>query len=461
MDILGELEWRGLIADRTHDSEFDRKPRREYGVSLNDKFGTRFSAKHVAVIQEDLTQRDERREPSPVTLYCGFDPTADSLHVGNLVPLLALRRFQLAGHYPVAVAGGATGSIGDPSGKTQERQLLSKEVLDSNIASVKEQLRRWLDFDSKINPARLVDNASWTASISYLDFLRDIGKHFSVNQMIQKESVRARMEDRETGISYTEFSYMLLQAFDFYVLARDHDCELQIGGSDQWGNITAGIDLCRKKLGKPVYGLTLPLITNADGTKFGKTEAGAVWLDPRKTSVYRFHQFWINTDDRDVIRYLKYFTFLPREEIERLEKLHAENPGERRAHKTLANEVTGLVHGQEALVQAQTSSDVLFGGSVAKISEDDFADIVGEIPTKEIEKTRLEGGGMLLVELLVRSGLCPSKGQARKDIEGGGVYVNNVRETAPQRVMTSKDLLFRKHLLLRKGKKNYVVVTAK
>jgi tyrosyl-tRNA synthetase len=425
MNILQELEWRGLIADCTDRAELDK------------------------------------RVASPIALYCGFDPSADSLHVGNLVPLLALCRFQRAGHSPIALAGGATGSIGDPSGKTQERQLLSRETLDRNIAALKEQLKRLLDFDSRANPARLVDNASWTANISYLDFLRDIGKHFSVNQMIQKESVRARMEDREAGISYTEFSYMLLQAFDFYVLRRDYNCELQIGGSDQWGNVTAGIDLCRKKLGKPVYGLTLPLITNADGTKFGKTEAGAVWLDPKKTSVYKFYQFWVNTDDRDVIRYLRYFTFLPREEIERLEKLHAENPGARRAHKALANEVTRLIHGVEATDQAQISSDVLFGGSVAKISESDFADIVDEIPTKEIEKTRLEGGGMPLVELLVHSGLCPSKGQARKDIEGGGVYINNVRETAPQRLMTTKDLLFGKHLLLRKGKKNYVVMTAK
>jgi tyrosyl-tRNA synthetase len=306
-----------------------------------------------------------------------------------------------------------------------------------------------------------VDNASWTKDVSFLDFLRDIGKHFSVNQMVAKESVRARMEDREVGISYTEFSYMLLQAFDFMVLCRDANCELQIGGSDQWGNITAGIELTRKKLGKTVYGLTLPLITNADGTKFGKTEAGAIWLDPKRTSVYRFYQFWINTDDRDAVRYLKFFTFLPKEEIQRLEKLHAENPGARWAHKALANEVTNLIHGEEATVQAQMSSDVLFGGSVGKISENDFADIIGEIPTKEIKKAKLDGAGLPLVELLVHSGLCPSKGQARKDIEGGGVNVNNVRESNFQRAVTANDLLFGKHLLLRKGKKNYVVVTVK
>jgi tyrosyl-tRNA synthetase len=398
---------------------------------------------------------------APMTLYCGFDPTADSLHVGNLVPLLALRRFQWLGHHPIAVAGGATGSIGDPSGKTQERQLLTKEVLESNIASVKEQLKRLLDFETKQNPARLVDNASWTANVSFLDFLRDIGKHFSVNQMVAKESIRARMDDREAGISYTEFSYMLLQAFDFLVLYEKHGCELQIGGSDQWGNITAGIDLIRKKLGKPAYGLTLPLITNADGTKFGKTEAGAIWLDPKRTSVYRFYQFWVNTDDRDAVRYLKYFTFLSKEEIGALEKKHAENPGAREAHRALAKAVTDLIHGPNATTEAIRASEILFGGELKGIAEGTFNEIVGEVPTKEIEKTKFDSTGLPLVELLVIAGLCSSKGQARKDIEGGGVNVNNVRESNSQRAVTSNDLLFGKHVLLRKGKKNYVVVTAK
>jgi tyrosyl-tRNA synthetase len=396
----------------------------------------------------------------PVTLYAGFDPTADSLHVGNLVPLLGLRRFQIQGHHAIALAGGATGSIGDPSGKTQERQLLTREVLASNIAKVKEQLRRLLDFETKTNPARLLDNASWTEPVSYLDFLRDIGKHFSVNQMVAKESVRARMEDREAGISYTEFSYMILQAFDFHVLCRDNDCELQIGGSDQWGNITAGIDLCRKKLGRTVYGLTLPLITNADGTKFGKTEAGAIWLDPGRTSVYKFYQFWIRADDRDVVRYLKFFTFLPPEEIAALEKLHAENAGARAAHKALARAVTDLVHGPGATAEAMRASEILFGGELAGVSETTFNEIVGEVPTKEIGRSELDGAGKPLVELLVHTGLCSSKGQARKDIEGGGVYVNNVREADFQKTVSTNELLFGKHLLLRKGKRNYVVLTA-
>jgi tyrosyl-tRNA synthetase len=439
VSILDELKWRGLVADCTDAAELEKK---------------------IA---------------APITLYCGFDPTADSLHVGNLVPLLALRRFQLLGHHPIAVAGGATGMVGDPSGKTQERQLLTKEILDHNIASVKVQLAKLLDFETKQNPARLVDNASWTANVSFLDFLRDIGKHFSVNQMVAKESVRARMEDREVGISYTEFSYMLLQAYDFYYLAdpRNKDangipynCVLQIGGSDQWGNITAGIDLIRKKLlihlfVPKVFGLTLPLITNADGTKFGKTEAGAIWLDPKRTSVYRFYQFWINTDDRDVIRYLKFFTFFNQERIAEIEQRHTANPGAREAHTQLAQEITRLIHGHKATDEAFRASQILFGGLLDDVSEQTFENVVGEVPTKEIEKSKLDGAGIPLVELLVHAGLCPSKGQARKDIEGGGVNVNNVREASITRAVTMNDLLFGKHLLLRKGKKNYAVVTAK
>jgi len=426
MNILEELQWRGLVADCTDSAELSKK-----------------------------------LSSGPVVLYAGFDPTADSLHIGSLVPLLALRRFQLLGHHPIAIAGGATGSIGDPSGKSQERQLLMREVISANIAKVKDQLRRLLDFETKANPARLLDNASWTENISFLEFLRDIGKHFSVNQMIAKESVRARMEDREVGISYTEFSYMLLQAFDFYVLCRDLNCELQIGGTDQWGNITAGIDLTRKKLACPVYGLTLPLITNSDGTKFGKTEAGAIWLDVTRTSVYKFYQYWVRVDDRDVIRYLKFFTFLTSDEITELEKQHGQNPGARMAHKALAKAVTDLVHGPDATAEAMRASEILFGGELGGISEGTFKEIVGEVPTKELPQSDLNGAGKPLVELLVHGGLSGSKGQARKDIEGGGVYVNNVREQNFQRAVSSNDLLFGKHLLLRKGKRNYVILTAK
>ena len=425
MSILDELAWRGLINDCTD--------------------------------TEALTKRLGKE---PTALYCGFDPTADSLHVGNLVPLIALRRFQNDGHVPIALAGGATGAIGDPSGKSAERNLLTRETLQQNIAAVKEQLAKLLDFETPTNPAQLLDNADWTAGVSYLDFLRDIGKHFTVNSMVAKESVRARMQDREVGISYTEFSYMLLQAFDFYHLKSAHDCELQIGGSDQWGNITAGIELSRRKLNATVFGLTLPLITNADGTKFGKTEAGAVWLDPKRTSVYKFYQFWIRTDDRDVIRYLKYFTFLPQERIAALEASHEENPSAREAHTALAVAMTDLLHGEAATAEAQAASKILFGGGLDGIGEGTFNEIVGEVPTVEIERAKLEGDGVPILELFVTSGLCQSNGQARKDLQGGGINLNNERQSDPQRAVTLMDLLFGKHLLLRKGKRNYTVVTA-
>jgi tyrosyl-tRNA synthetase len=367
----------------------------------------------------------------------------------------------LLGHHPIAVAGGATGLVGDPSGRATERQLLTREILDHNIASVKEQMRPLLDFDCATNPARLIDNADWTAPVSFLDFLRDIGKYFSVNQMIAKESVRARMDDRETGISYTEFSYMLLQAFDFYHLHQQYKCELQIGGSDQWGNITAGMDLTRKKSGDHVFGLTLPLILNSDGTKFGKTAAGAVWIDPKKTSVYRFYQFWIRSDDRDVLRYLNFFTFLGKEEIAVLSEQHIARPESRDAHKALAKAMTDLVHGPTATAEAMRASEILFGGNIEGIAESTFNEIVGEVPTRDIEKSKLDGPGTPLVEILALSGLCPSKGQARKDIEGGGVYVNNIRDFNQQRALTTNDLLFGKYLLLRKGKRNYTVLSVK
>ncbi|HTI68741.1 MAG TPA: tyrosine--tRNA ligase [Candidatus Limnocylindria bacterium] len=426
MNILEELQWRGLFADCT-----------------------------------DVPELSKRLATGPLSLYCGFDPTADSLHVGSLVPLLALRRFQMAGHHPIAVAGGATGSIGDPSGKSQERSLLTKDHIAANVAAVKPQLARLLDFETPINPARLVDNADWTAPLSYLDFLRDVGKYFTVNQMVAKESVRARMEDREVGISYTEFSYMLLQAFDFYHLCKELNCDLQIGGSDQWGNITAGIDLIRKKLGRYAFGLTLPLITKSDGTKFGKTESGTIWLDPKKTSVYRFYQFWIRTDDRDVVRYLKFFTFLTPEEIGTLEAGHAADPGKREAHRALARAVTDLLHGNHATQEAERASEILFGGDPTGVSEATLDELVNEVPSKEIEASKFAGAGVSLIELLVHSGLCASKGQARTDVQSGGIYLNNQRASETGLMVSTSNLLFGKRLLLRKGKRNYVVLTAK
>jgi tyrosyl-tRNA synthetase len=428
MTLLEELRWRGLYADCT-----------------------------------DADALTKRLAEGPTTLYAGFDPTADSLHVGNLVPLLALRRFQLAGHHAIIVAGGATGMIGDPGGRTSERQLLTPEVLAHNVACIKTQLAQFLDFEAPANPARLVDNASWTAPISYLSFLRDVGKFFTVNSMVAKESVRSRMEDRENGISYTEFSYMLLQAYDFYHLHQTDHCELQIGGSDQWGNITAGTDLIRKKNpGAHAWGLTLPLITNADGTKFGKsTGGGSVWLDRARTSGYRFYQFFVNVDDRDVIRYLKFFTFLTPEAIDALAAEHEKNPGARVAHKALAREFTTLVHGTTECANAQRASEIMFGGGLEGVSEEVFRDVVGEIPTKEIERAKLGGEGAGLTDLLVHSGLAPSKGQARKDIEGGGIYLNNIRVGEVARAVTATDLLFDKYLLLRKGKRTYAVLNTR
>ena len=374
--------------------------------------------------------------------------------MGSLVGQLVLRRFQLQGHRPIALAGGATGMIGDPSGKSAERNLLSREQLDQNLASIKGQLSKILDFDSKANPARMVDNASWTSGIGYLDFLRDVGKHFSVNMMVAKDSVRSRMEG-EGGISYTEFSYMLLQAHDFYHLRKANDCELQVGGSDQWGNITAGTDLIRKKLGATAWGLTFPLITKADGSKFGKTEAGAVWLDPKKTSPYRFYQYFINTEDSMVSAYLRKFTLLEQGEIEALEAKHQANPAAGEAQRALAREATMIVHGRTACEEAVKASEILFGGSFDGITESLFRDVAGEIPTKALEKSRVEGVGSPLVELLIHSGLSPSKGQARKDIEGGGIYLNNVRVSEPARTVTTGDLHFGRYLLLRKGKRSY------
>ena len=407
---------------------------------------------------EDCTGREElaRELARPVTLYCGFDPTADSLHVGNLVPLLALRRFQLAGHHPIAVAGGATGAIGDPSGKGAERALLSREEIGHNIGRIKGQLTRLLDFSEGIgNPARLLDNAGWTEELGCLDFLRDIGKHFSINMMVAKESVRARMEDRDSGISYTEFSYMILQALDFMQLQRDHGCILQIGGSDQWGNITAGIDLCRKKLGRQVHGLTLPLITNADGTKFGKTAEGAVWLDPARTSPYKFYQFWIRTADRDVIRHLRHFTFLSREEIGALERRHREAPHRRPAQKRLALEMTTLIHGRDAAWEVRQASEAFFSGDLEKLSEGALFQFMQENPNCHVFPA---GKVRTLLDLAVESGLLPSRSQGRKIIMSGGMSVNNRKETDPSLPIDSSRLIHGHYLLLRKGKKDHMML---
>jgi len=426
MTILDELEWRGLYADST-----------------------------------DREALAKRLAEAPLTLYCGFDPTADSLHVGNLVPLFALRRFQLHGHLPIVLAGGATGMVGDPSGKSDERNLQTPDQVAHNIAAIKTQLTRFLDFNATANPARLVNNHDWTGQISFLEFLRDVGKHITVNSMIAKDSVRSRMEDRSTGISFTEFSYMLLQGFDFYHLRKTLNCELQVGATDQWGNITVGTELTRKKLGATVWGLVFPLLTKSDGTKYGKTATGTVWLDPKKTSPYRFYQFFVNTDDADVVKLLKTLTFLGQDEIAALDAEQKANPGARAAQKTLAREMTTLVHGPDAVTAALKASEILFGGSLEGVSETIFGDVVGEVPTKDLEKTKLDGGGASIADLIVHSGLAPSKGAARKDLEAGGIYLNNVRVPDHTRSVTTNDLLFGKYLLLRKGKKSYAVLAVR
>jgi len=425
-DILAELEWRGLYADCT-----------------------------------DRDALAKRLAEGPVTLYCGFDPTADSLHVGNLVPLFALRRFQQHGHLPIALAGGATGMVGDPSGKSDERNLLTPDQLQHNLDCIKPQLARFLDFSGAKNPARLVNNYDWTGTVTFLDFLRDIGKHITVNSMIAKDSVRSRMEDRATGISFTEFSYMLLQGFDFYHLRKTFNCELQVGATDQWGNITVGTELTRKKLGTTAWGLVFPLLTKSDGAKYGKTATGTVWLDPKRTSPYRFYQFFVNADDTDVVKLLKTLTFLPQDAIAALEKEQKANPGARAGQKALAKEMTLLVHGPDALVGAMKASEILFGGSLDGITEEIFNDVAGEVPTKDLEKAKLEGAGATIADLIVHSGLASSKGAARKDLEAGGIYLNNVRVPDHTRSVTTNDLLFGKYLLLRKGKKSYAVLTVR
>ncbi len=422
LSILHELQWRGLVSDMANRDELER-----------------LLAPGAA----------------PVTLYVGFDPTADSLHLGHLIGLLILRRFQKAGHRPIAVAGGATGMIGDPSGKSSERNLLSSDILEANIKGIEGQLGRLLDFSPEIkNQALLLNNADWVRPISVLDFLRDVGKYFSVNAMMTKDSVKSRME---TGISFTEFSYSLLQAYDFLHLQEIYGCLVQAGGADQWGNITAGIDLIRRKHDVTACGLTTPLLTKMDGTKFGKTEGGAVWLSPAKTSVYRFYQFLIQVEDAQVIQLLKYFTFLPQEDIAALEDQHKAAPERRDAHKKLALELTTLVHGASATVDAVRASEILFGGSLEGITEAQFDEVIAEVSNSTLSKNLLGQPTGALVEVLIALGLSPSKGQARKDIAAGGVYVNNVRAADDKIVIGTEHLLFGKFVLLRKGKRNYAL----
>lgn len=401
----------------------------------------------------DAEALDEMLARDQVTLYCGFDPTADSLHLGHLVPVLLLKRFQLAGHKPIALVGGATGMIGDPSFKATERKLNTPDVIAGWVDKIRGQVSPFLSFDGP-NAAIMANNYDWFGGMGALEFLRDIGKHFSVNAMIKKESVQQRINRDESGISYTEFSYSLLQGYDFTELHRRHGCVLQIGGSDQWGNITAGTDLTRRLHQKQVYGLTLPLVTKADGTKFGKTESGAVWLDPKKTSPYAFYQFWLNTADADVYKFLRYFTFLSVEEIDAIEAADKAAQGKPQAQRILAEQATELVHGRAALEAAQRISASLFSGDLAALTETDLEQLAQDgVPGVELGREVAS-----LVDALVASGLAKSKTEARSFIQSASVTVNGAKAEAVDHAFTDAERLFGRFTLLRRGKKLYAMV---
>ena len=415
-------------------------------------------------LYEDLAWREmvydateglrEALAAGPITGYIGFDPTAASLHVGSLLPVMALARLQRAGHHPIGLVGGGTGLIGDPSGKTQERTLQTLDQVEQNVAGIRAQLSRFLDFDRPGNPARIVNNADWLVPMDLMSFLRDVGKHFTVNYMLAKEAVKRRIEG-EDGISYTEFSYLLLQSYDFVVLHDRLGCTLQMGGSDQWGNITAGIDLMRKLRGARGHGLVLPLVTTSAGVKFGKTEAGAVWLDPALTSPFRFYQFWLNTDDRDVVRYLKFFTFLERGAIEALARATTEQPERREAQRALAREVTALVHGQDQVGRAERAAQVLFGEDIRTADVDDVLMVFEDAPSTELA---LPADGMPLAEMLATVKLAPSKSEAMRLLKSGGIYVNNVRAADEKVRLTAADAIGGALFVLRKGRKDHHIV---
>lgn len=419
MNIFDELKWRGLV------------------FQVSDEDGVR-----------------EYLSTPGRAMYCGFDPSAKSLHIGNMVPLLGLLRFKRAGHSPIFLAGGATGLIGDPSGKDQERQLKPSEEIEFNISCIRKQAEKLFEGDVNI-----VNNHDWFGKITALEFLRDYGKFFSVNRMMGKESVKNRFGRDDVGISYTEFSYQILQSLDFEYLANEHSCKLQIGGSDQWGNITAGCEFMRRKSGLEGYAMTFPLITTADGKKFGKSEKGAIYLDPELTSVYEFYQFWVRADDRDVVKLLNYFTFLPQEEIAELAKCVEDQPHLREAQKRLAEEMTSLVHGKDELDKVLKATDALFGkGDIREVDVRTLKAALDEAPSQEYDKT---DGLPDLAQMLVDTGLCASKGQAKKDIKAGGVYVNNERVQDIDFTPGASDFLHGEALMLRKGKKNYGLICLK
>ncbi len=391
---------------------------------------------------------------SAVTVYIGFDPTAKSLHVGSLLPLTMLARLQAAGHRVVALVGGGTGMIGDPSGKSAERQLQTLDIIAQNVEGIREQIGRFVRYDGS-NPAILVDNAAWLNSWRLVEFLRDIGKHFTVNYMLAKESVKRRID---TGISFTEFSYMLMQAADFLELHERHGVTMQFGGSDQWGNITAGCDLIKSKTGGSAHGVVFPLITNAAGVKFGKTEAGAVWLDAAMTSPYRFYQFWMSSEDVDVVRYLKFFTMLSLEEIAALETKHAAAPHERAAHTRLAEEMTRAVHGEAGLTRARRATAVFFGGDFLELPPEEIREIFADVPSANATAAEFGADGLAVADALVKTGLAPSKKEARRQIEGGGISINQKRVETPDAKIRASEALFGDLFVLRKGKKSYSIL---
>ena len=388
-----------------------------------------------------------------VRLYCGFDPTADSLHIGSLLPIMGLAHFQRGGHRPIALVGGGTGLIGDPSGKAQERSMLTKELVQANAEGIHRQLAHFMRFEGE-NAAVMINNADWLCELPLVDFLRDIGKHFSVNAMLARDSVKVRLQDREHGISFTEFSYCLLQAYDFLHLNDSHDCRMQVGGSDQWGNIVSGIDLVRRLRDRQAYGITFPLVTKSDGSKFGKSEGGNIWLDAQRTSPYQFYQFWINQSDADAGQYLRFFTFLSREDIEDLDRQTREEPHKRAAQRRLAEEVTRLVHGEEALQHAQHASQAVFGGELTGLDERTLLEVFSEVPSADLPAANLADGRPLL-DALVEAGVFPSKGEARRLIRNGGLYVNNTRIDAEDSKLGTGSLLTANLAVVRTGKKNY------
>jgi tyrosyl-tRNA synthetase len=418
-DLFSDLLWRGLVYDSTQGAK-------------------------------DLLAREK------VTAYSGFDPTASSLHVGHLMQMMGLARLQRAGHSPIALVGGGTGLIGDPSGKTIERTLLSRGDVEANVRGIRSQLERFLDFNAPANPARLVDNGEWLNSMSAMEFLRDVGKYFTVNYLLAKESVKRRLESEE-GISYTEFSYSLLQAYDFLVLHDRFTCRLQMGGSDQWGNIVAGADLIRKLRGTQAHGVVTPLLMTSSGTKFGKTETGSVWLDPERTSPFRFYQFWLNSEDRDVVAYLKFFTFKSQDEIVALERETLNHPEQRAAQRELARDVTAMVHGSNHVARAERAASVLFGGSLSESSADDILTVFDDAPSVAIAGSSLEKG-IGAVDLAVRAGLAASKGEAARLIKQGGLYVNDRRLTDERGQITMADAIERSVIVLRKGQRERRII---